>query len=57
MLALLEKRFSNKEIAAELLIAPETVKKHSISIYRKLNVAGRREAVEKARALGYLVGV
>jgi len=57
VLALLEKRFSNKEIAAELLIAPETVKKHSMSIYRKLNVAGRREAVEKAQALGYLSAV
>ena len=56
VLALLERRFSNKEIAAELLIAPETVKKHSINLYRKLNVAGRREAVEKARALGHLRG-
>ena len=56
VLGLLERRYSNKEIAAELLIAPETVKKHSINLYRKLNVSGRREAVEKAEALGYLNG-
>ena len=56
VLGLLERRYSNKEIAAELLIAPETVKKHSINLYRKLNVSGRREAVEKAQALGYLNG-
>ena len=54
VLALLQKRYSNKEIARDLLIAPETVKKHSINLYRKLNVPGRRSAVEKAQALGYL---
>lgn len=54
VLALLQRRYSNKEIARDLLIAPETVKKHSINLYRKLNVSGRRNAVEKAQALGYL---
>ncbi|MFN2105357.1 MAG: LuxR C-terminal-related transcriptional regulator, partial [Candidatus Promineifilaceae bacterium] len=32
ILALLGKRYSNKEIAAELVISPETVKRHAINI-------------------------
>jgi LuxR family maltose regulon positive regulatory protein len=51
---LLVQRLSNKEIAAELTISPETVKKHLNNIYGKLNVSGRRQAVEKALALGIL---
>ena len=54
MLKLLAARFSNKEIARELFIAPATVKKRTVTLYGKLNVHGRREAVAKARALGYL---
>jgi len=56
VLALLARHYTNKEIAGDLLIAQETVKKHSINLYRKLNVGGRREAVAKARALGYFGG-
>lgn len=47
-------RNSNKEIAAELFIAPGTVKRHTLSIYRKLDVADRRAAVERAVALGLI---
>ena len=54
VLRLLALRYSNKEIARELLISPATVKKHTVSLYQKLHVASRREAVEKATALGYL---
>ena len=54
VLELLAARYSNKEIAAELIIAPGTVKKRTVTLYDKLNVHGRREAVAKARALGYL---
>jgi LuxR family maltose regulon positive regulatory protein len=54
ILALLERRLSNKEIAARLVIAPGTVKSHTIHIYQKLNVNGRRQAVNQARALGIL---
>ena len=54
ILRLLAERYSNKEIARALLIAPSTVKKHTIHLYEKLHVSGRREAVEKATALGYL---
>ncbi len=56
VLLLLADRYSNKEIARELMIAPATVKKHTVTLYDKLNVHGRREAVAKARALGYVDG-
>jgi len=54
VLALLVKRRTNKEIAAELVISPGTVKQHAHNIYQKLNVKGRRQAVREAIALGIL---
>lgn len=45
---------TNKEIASQLYIAPGTVKAHTASIYRKLEVANRTEAVAHARQLGIL---
>ena len=54
ILELLNERLTNKEIAARLVIAPGTVKAHTIRIYKKLAVNGRREAVERAIALGVL---
>ena len=47
---------SNREIAAELFVTTNTVKTHLRSIYRKLDVARRREAVERARDLRLLSG-
>ena len=54
ILALLAQRMRNKEIAEKLFISPETVKRHTINTYGKLNVHNRREAVAKAGAIGIL---
>lgn len=45
---------SLEEIGHELYISRNTVKTHSVSIYRKLGVSGRSAAVEKSRDLGLL---
>jgi LuxR family maltose regulon positive regulatory protein len=57
VLGLLAERLSNKEIARELSISPMTVKRHTVNIYQKLLVQGRREAVARAIALGILPAV
>lgn len=43
---------SLREIAGALYLSPNTVKTHTRSIYRKLSVSSREEAVERGRALG-----
>jgi len=57
ILTLLGARDSNKEIATQLFIAPSTVKRHTLNIYRKLEVNDRREAVTRATQLGLLPSV
>ena len=52
VLILLAERLSDKEIAERLVLSPETVKKHTLSIYRKLGVHNRRAAALQARSLG-----
>jgi LuxR family maltose regulon positive regulatory protein len=54
VLALLVKRLTNKEIGEQLFISIATVKRHAHSIYEKLNVKGRHEAVAKAVGLGLI---
>jgi LuxR family maltose regulon positive regulatory protein len=54
VLMLLAGRLSNKEIGDRLYISTHTVKRHAHSIYEKLNVKGRREAVTKALGLGLI---
>ena len=55
VLALLNQRLYQKEIAAKLFVSSETVKTHVKHIYQKLGVSGRRQAIEKARADGLIV--
>jgi ATP/maltotriose-dependent transcriptional regulator MalT len=54
VLELLTQRLSNKEIAEKLFVSTETVKGHLKNMYPKLQVSNRREAIEKAKALGIL---
>jgi LuxR family maltose regulon positive regulatory protein len=54
VLHLLAKGRSNKEIAQTLYISLPTVKSHTRSIYGKLGVHSRKEAVARARGLGIL---
>lgn len=54
VLALLPSRLGNQEIAGELFISLNTLKTHLKSIYRKLGVGSRLDAVEVARSHGLL---
>jgi DNA-binding NarL/FixJ family response regulator len=45
---------TNREIAARLYLSPHTVKEHTSTIYRKLGVRNRAEAVKKAQRLGVI---
>ena len=45
---------SNKAIAKEMNLSPETVKSYLASVYNKLGVRDRMGAVNRARALGLL---
>jgi LuxR family maltose regulon positive regulatory protein len=54
VLELMAQRFTNQEIAVQLVISVGTVKQHTHNIYQKLNVKGRRQAAAKATELGIL---
>jgi LuxR family maltose regulon positive regulatory protein len=54
VLQLLAAGLSNREIAGELFVSTETVKKHTASIYGKLGVGGRVEAVSRAKSLSLI---
>jgi ATP/maltotriose-dependent transcriptional regulator MalT len=45
---------SNQEIAEQLCLALNTVKRHVYNIYAKLDVKKRTQAVSKARRLGLI---
>jgi LuxR family maltose regulon positive regulatory protein len=52
ILKLIAQGLSNKEIARSLDIGPETVKSHLKSIFTKLGVERRAQAVSRAQTLG-----
>jgi len=54
VLGLLAAGRSNKEIASQLNVSPNTVKTHVAKLYDKLEVTRRTEAVMRARELGML---
>ncbi len=54
VLGLIELGLSNAEIAGRLHISPGTAKTHTRSIFRKLSVSRRTQAVATARALNLL---
>lgn len=54
VLGLLAAGRSNKEIASQLNVSPNTVKTHVAKLYGKLEVTRRTEAVMRARELGML---
>jgi DNA-binding NarL/FixJ family response regulator len=45
---------TNREIGERLYLSPHTVKEHTSSIYRKLRVRNRAEAVQHAQRLGLI---
>ncbi|HEX6418170.1 MAG TPA: LuxR C-terminal-related transcriptional regulator [Acidimicrobiales bacterium] len=54
VLRYLPSRLSNREIGAELYVSLNTVKSHLKTIYRKLDVERRDDAVRRARQLGLI---
>ena len=54
VLQLLPSQLSQREIGASLYVSVNTVKTHTKSIFRKLGVSTRADAVARARSLGLL---
>ena len=54
VLQLIAAGLTNREIAESLVVSPETVKKHTASIFGKLGVRSRTEAAARARKLDLL---
>lgn len=52
ILSLVEQKRTNRQIAGELFLTHSTVRWYLRQLYAKLGVAGRKEAIARARALG-----
>ncbi|MBI9043686.1 MAG: hypothetical protein JEZ06_04325 [Anaerolineaceae bacterium] len=56
IISILESSFNSVELAAELNISPNTIRSHIKSIYNKLNVHSRQDAVRKAKEMKIIPG-
>jgi LuxR family maltose regulon positive regulatory protein len=54
VLRLLASRLTTTEIAGSLFVSPNTLKSHMKSIYRKLDVSSRADAVREGEARGLI---
>lgn len=54
VLALMAAGSTNREIAERLYLSPHTIKEHTSSIYRKLEVRNRAAAVKRAQQIGLI---
>src|SRR5262249_4383536 len=54
VLPLLSTHLSFREIGEQLHVSPHTVKSQAMSLYRKLGVSSRSEAIQRARELSLL---
>ena len=54
VLELLAAGRSNKEIARELAVSPNTIKTHVARLFEKLEVQRRTQAIQRARELGII---
>lgn len=57
VLSLLAGGATNREIAAELVLSPETIKQHAAAIYRKLSVRNRTEAARIGERAGLVASL
>jgi LuxR family transcriptional regulator, maltose regulon positive regulatory protein len=55
ILPLLSTHLTFREIGERLYLSPNTVKSQAMSVYRKLGVSSRSEAIERAHEIGLLV--
>ena len=56
LLPLMSTHLSFPEMAAELFLSKHTIKAEAMSLYRKLGVSSRNQAITRARELGLLEG-
>ena len=54
IMRLIGKGYSNPEIASELVVTLNTIKKHTSNIYGKLGVRSRTQAIARAQQLNLL---
>ena len=52
VLGLIATGATNREIAQSLVLSPHTVKEHTSTLYRKLGVRNRAEAVQRSQSIG-----